>query len=711
MARERLRLFLLALALLLFELVAARQLQFVATSLDATLAIALATTGIGLGAACQAAWPERAWRLGELGFAASVAAAIPLFWWSGGGLPALAPLLLLPFVAGGAALAPGFARLPAGQALAADLAGAATGGLVFWALLPRLHEEGLQLLCVGLAAFPLALRWAAMALIPVFAALAGALAPLTGWPYLADLPGPTTPMKLYGHPGRLEPLAVASSAIGRVDVLRVPGDPTAVVFENANNIDNTTPLPAARHIWDPRVPATLPERPDIFIVGTTFQGILKTARRLGGRVAGTEINGEALALYRALAADWCADCYEGIEAEAGDARRWLLRHPDRFHFLSLLNTFAARGDARRRGPDAEYLHSVEAVDLYLDRLHDDGIVSWEIPEWNGLEGRVLGRLVDTSLRALADRGAAHPSDHLVVYRWAGAYDQLMVKKSPWTAAELERLGAWMDAVSHAPPGTPGPVETVPVWSPAGASAHPIAGQIEARRADPASLPARSEVLTDDRPFPFWTPETADETWRAWRRVAIPGTILLFFPLLLAGRAGPRVLGAGLVAGLSGVGFLAWEVAWIGALGRVVEAAFLVGVLAPLLGGAVGALLPAGRLWVAGLVLTVAGAGLASGPILDRVAGMDDPWRWGAAALACGLPAVFMGGVLPRAVEAARAAAGDRGAVLAYGINGGAAAVGSTLPAFLAPELGLQATLSGVVLLYGLVLLGLRLLRA
>lgn len=605
------------------------------------------------------------------------------------------------------------ARTPADHALAADLAGAAAGAALVAGLLPSLHEEGLQLLAIGLAALPLALRVpAAWAWALAASALAAANPRLHLYDLVRDLDGPAPRRKVFGHPpDQVIPAFVASSVVGRVDV--TIGGPFTQLWENGNNIDQTTAVPAGFHTWDPRVPrGVLPDRPSIFIVGPSFQGILKASVAAGGRVRGVEINGEALTLYRSIQRTWCGGCYDGVEADAGDARRWLEHHDERFDYITLLNTFSARGDPGRRGPDPEFLHTQEAIDVYLDRLTDAGIVTWEIPRFNDVDGQVMLRIVQTVTRTLVDRGVANPAEHLLLYAWGGAYDQLMVRSTPWTPEALAATRAWLWQVGNAPIGRTRDVPTELLWTPDGVrSGHPAALAIDRMRADPASIPSGAEVLHDDRPFPFWNAVAAKEVYGAWRFVALLGTLVMAVPAAMALRHGRRTTLAVGVAALSGIGFLGWEVWWIGGLRRVVDAPLVIGVLAPLLGGAGGALLRPGRLWTAGLVVSLAVVGLNAGWWLDVAAAAPDPWRGLLAAALCGGPAVFMGGVLPQAIQAARTSYGDRGAVLAYGINGGAAAIGSTFAVLGTPALGLHGNLLAILGVYLLVVLGLRRLHA
>ena len=104
--------------------------------------------------------------------------------------------------------------------------------------------------------------------------------------------------------------------------------------------------------------------------------------------------------------------------------------------MSLTDTWAATG-AGAFSLSENSLYTIEAWNIFLDRLNDDGIFTvsrWHSPEKIGETGRVLALAAGTLLR----RGIQRPSDHIALIA-AGNISTLLVSRRPFTSRDIARL--------------------------------------------------------------------------------------------------------------------------------------------------------------------------------------------------------------------------------------------------------------------------------
>ena len=149
-----------------------------------------------------------------------------------------------------------------------------------------------------------------------------------------------------------------------------------------------------------------------------------------------------------------------------------------------------------------YLYTAEAVKDSLEHLRRGGIVAAQFGEYDyASRPNRTTRYVSTARRALADLGVRHAARHFLVVRTpdtlANTLSTVLVKRSPFTRAEVDRLVRGLQAVPgstlvHAP-GRPGDGSP-----PARFLATPE------RRLDAwyDSYPYDVRPVTDDKPF-FW----------------------------------------------------------------------------------------------------------------------------------------------------------------------------------------------------------------
>jgi len=103
--------------------------------------------------------------------------------------------------------------------------------------------------------------------------------------------------------------------------------------------------------------------------------------------------------------------------------------------IPLLESFST-GATGIYGIQENYLFTVESFSLMLSRLKQDGMLA--VSEWIKVPERSVLKLTATLVEALQVSGVQDPSQHLSAIRsWGTA--TLLVKRTPWNAAELARI--------------------------------------------------------------------------------------------------------------------------------------------------------------------------------------------------------------------------------------------------------------------------------
>jgi hypothetical protein len=206
------------------------------------------------------------------------------------------------------------------------------------------------------------------------------------------------------------------------------------------------------------------------------------------------------------------------------------------------------------------LETQEAFETYLSQLSEDGTISFG-------RGNATDALLRSAAAALAARGAEKPWQHMAYFR--GRTSVLLIKRRPWTEAELAKLEAALSTYSR---GHEFVFETLSPTPPA----------------DYTKMLDKEGVMTDDRPY-LDTPKLVAEALGGafsqiqgeseeplavlYRSVVIQlafvlaaGLLFLGVPLIWRGRsdlAGVKRVGRGIlyIAGL-GYGYLAVEIVLI-----------------------------------------------------------------------------------------------------------------------------------------------------
>src|SRR6185503_12634786 len=88
-----------------------------------------------------------------------------------------------------------------------------------------------------------------------------------------------------------------------------------------------------------------------------------------------------------------------------------------------------------------YLYTREAFELYLSRLTDGGILN--LMRYEYTPPHEMLRALTTAVAALRATGVSRPADQVAMVSAANNhFTALLLKRTPFTAAEIQRLQAW-----------------------------------------------------------------------------------------------------------------------------------------------------------------------------------------------------------------------------------------------------------------------------
>lgn len=187
---------------------------------------------------------------------------------------------------------------------------------------------------------------------------------------------------------------------------------------------------------------------------------------------------------------------DDVQLVVDDARSHLARSSDRFDLIqmSLIDTWAATG-AGAFTLSENALYTVEAWQIFLDRLSDDGLFTvsrWYDPQHLG----ETGRLVSLAAATLLERGVADPSRHLAMAT-VGNVSTLIVSVRPFSRADVAELEAVARRLDFGLPLVPGrPIENRVLRAVA------TAGSVEALLERVADEPLNYLPPRDETPYFF-----------------------------------------------------------------------------------------------------------------------------------------------------------------------------------------------------------------
>jgi hypothetical protein len=368
--------------------------------------------------------------------------------------------------------------------------------------------------------------------------------------------------------------------VGRYDVLQSNPHPTMLQsYENGHRSDTIRNLPAENYQIDPRLPNCLIENPDILVIGLAGDGITKTAKFLGDKVYGVEINPAIVSLQTNELVEWNANSYEGISVSIMDGRSYVEQSELQFDMITLENTHFNRGwgtAGEGREPTPEYLYTSQALHSYLDHLTSNGVVVVEEPVFTSSREVPVWKLLFTMRQVMLERGYTQPEQHFFVFQWTtrtANFIQILMKKTPFAEQEVSGLLNWLDDIDNIETieqttGYPvGPIDakTTLLHHPYQASSTTVSHVLRGEVDDDFLQEHNIQLITDDRPFMFDVDPSHSNLKQAYSYVLF--LVLPLVPLLiwfLRRRKGtlPGVLPHMFTVALTGLGYLLIEIVLI-----------------------------------------------------------------------------------------------------------------------------------------------------
>ena len=281
----------------------------------------------------------------------------------------------------------------------------------------------------------------------------------------------------------------------RQRTIKIDGAAATMMFEHGDELDRHG------HIaWDITSFAheLRPDGPAAVIGVGGGRDVIVAAAAGHEPVVGVELNRLIVELHTEHMADYSRlTRIPGVELIAAEARSYMEREARRFDVItmSLIDTWASTG-AGSYSLSENGLYTVEAWQVFVDRLEDDGIFTvsrWYHPESPGETARMLA----LGMEVLWRRGVDDPRQHLILLQ---NYEvaTLLVSPTPYSKADLDamqraavKLGLSMVATPRRGPLHPGLLQDL--WA--------VSSQ------DQLWSFTRAQTLdltppTDDRPFFF-----------------------------------------------------------------------------------------------------------------------------------------------------------------------------------------------------------------
>ena len=476
---------------------------------------------------------------------------------------------LLPFLLAGAALSMLFAveREHAARLYFADLAGASLGALAVTFLLSWLGGEG-AVLATALA--PLAAAAAMSPRLRAAAALLGALvlvalgvnerfslfkirsAPTKGlYRHMAATPGAQIALTGWNAYSRID--AVTGFPLPYLARLYIDSDAWTNILAWDGDIASLAP----KREWYRALPFQVaPEHAKTLVIGPGGGSDVLVALAAGSdTVTAVEMNPLMLRFVRSFGAR-AGNIYDHprIEAVLSEGRTFIRRTDRRFDvvLMGFVDSWAAVASGGLSLSE-NHLYTVEAFRAYLDHLSGDGqlvILRWPVD---------VPRLVSNSIALLGAEEAGKRVAVLFEKREGDREDPpqmiFMLKKRPWTEAELDRMAAWPQAQAVIVPGR----HVDEPYASLFAGRTSFAEYVE-------HAPTRVDPVFDDRPFffanvkPWGLPPRMRDQFVAVLELLLPLGLLVVAFGKPTGEPALPYLASILYFACLGVGFIAVELA-------------------------------------------------------------------------------------------------------------------------------------------------------
>jgi len=170
-------------------------------------------------------------------------------------------------------------------------------------------------------------------------------------------------------------------------------------------------------------------------------------------VVGVDVNPQTIGLIKETYKDFAGGVFQrdDVELVISEGRHFLSRDRRRFDVIQLsgVDTWSALTTGAYALTE-NFIYTAEAFDQYLSHLNEDGIVNFSRPFLNPPKETL--KLVATAIESLERSNVTHPFQHIMVLSeqkkstWHMPWAQTLVKRSPFTKGEIEKLKCWAESL-------------------------------------------------------------------------------------------------------------------------------------------------------------------------------------------------------------------------------------------------------------------------
>src|SRR5712691_3367646 len=191
--------------------------------------------------------------------------------------------------------------------------------------------------------------------------------------------------------------------------------------------------------------ATSVSLPQVLVIGVGGGFDILTALAFDpADITAVEVNGATVKIltstYRDYFRKWVDD--PRLHLVQGEGRHFLETTDRHFDIIQLSGVDSYSGTPGAAHVFSEnYLYTTEAFSRYLSHLRNDGILNMMRLEYE--RPREMLRGLTTAVDALRRAGVKRPADHIMMLTQPdGRFTALLVKRTPFTASEQQRLEGW-----------------------------------------------------------------------------------------------------------------------------------------------------------------------------------------------------------------------------------------------------------------------------
>ncbi len=239
--------------------------------------------------------------------------------------------------------------------------------------------------------------------------------------------------------------------MGKIDLFAVDNNN---IFFCTNGIPLDTVDKGNGTIYDPRVPQI--DNPKIFIIGLSYDGIVKSAKRQeNAKVSGVEFSPVIMNImmennkegYFSVFGNYP---YKGLDAYHAEGRYFLSSNNETYDMITLMNLHYEYPSIATLAP--EYLHTVEATKMMLNKLTDKGMVVYEEIIETKRARLSFYKFLNTLKQSMKEVGIKNPDENIIIYAWdfwgtSKQFQTILIKKVPFTDKELSKFAAYHSVIA------------------------------------------------------------------------------------------------------------------------------------------------------------------------------------------------------------------------------------------------------------------------